>query len=563
MRPSMGHKMQVELRENMHNYQNNRLSLQTQLSELRFDKQDLYTSPVPPSPTPSIKNWSDAGSRFSSAPDKAAHKARLAKLEQENTTLSLEAKERELNARNTLLPPLPSKGDHNTKAEAEDSSPAKDSSHTQATEEEKCAEEAEKKNLRFGANTELKTPQSQQPRKKGGKGKKNGGRTAGATLTKSALKDRPQYVLKLPTIHAVPDKRTQWDSGRNHIHRKGKSISLEKSSIEEECRNFSHCSINIPSIVDPKRMEIRLPPVAKPPVSLPKVKFTGRQLQKATPAPVAVVYTQSTPLEARTSNTRVQDHFPQGRSRLPELDDTLSDVTDSEGEGEGGLEVSGRLHLPSLPVVRLSESKMMRHNFENTTHLVPRLALDNSKSSSMLSLLTGRSGATGATYMSQETLEWKGQYMTSANPDRKNRMLTEILHAVRARMRDNAEDIKMASDDPRPGDTSSMREGSDILFLPSDRVTPSSGATTATTRALNQKLLNPARYKQKVAATASRKQAPKLHNYLQKLSHRRKVVDQRQLERVRFQLAYNTIREMTQESLGHHSNVKTATGLAA
>lgn len=85
--------------------------------------------------------------------------------------------------------------------------------------------------------------------------------------------------------------------------------------------------------------------------------------------------------------------------------------------------------------------------------------------------------------MSQETLEWKSEYMTSGNPDRKNRMLAEILHVVRQRMRDNEEDIRMAGDDPRPGDRWSMDGHSDIMVL--DRnISPSSGATSTRSTAV-------------------------------------------------------------------------------
>ena len=73
--------------------------------------------------------------------------------------------------------------------------------------------------------------------------------------------------------------------------------------------------------------------------------------------------------------------------------------------------------------------------------------------------------------------------MTSGNPDRKNRMLAEILHVVRQRMHDNEEDIRMAGDDPRPGDRWSMDGHSDFMVL--DRnISPSSGATSTRSTAV-------------------------------------------------------------------------------
>lgn len=73
-----------------------------------------------------------------------------------------------------------------------------------------------------------------------------------------------------------------------------------------------------------------------------------------------------------------------------------------------------------------------------------------------------------------------------------------------------------------------------------------------------QKLLYPPRNRQMVVAGGSKTNS--LHTYLHKLSHKRRVVEQRQRqrERVRFQLAHTTIREITQSSMGHRSNVQTA-----
>jgi hypothetical protein len=50
------------------------------------------------------------------------------------------------------------------------------------------------------------------------------------------------------------------------------------------------------------------------------------------------------------------------------------------------------LILPPLPVVRLTESKLSKHNFTTTTHLMPRLNLDGGNNSSVVSFATGRSG---------------------------------------------------------------------------------------------------------------------------------------------------------------------------
>ena len=46
MRPSMGHRMQVELRESMQHYHNDKTQLQRHLSELCLDSKDLYTEAV-------------------------------------------------------------------------------------------------------------------------------------------------------------------------------------------------------------------------------------------------------------------------------------------------------------------------------------------------------------------------------------------------------------------------------------------------------------------------------------------------------------------------------------
>ena len=48
-----------------------------------------------------------------------------------------------------------------------------------------------------------------------------------------------------------------------------------------------------------------------------------------------------------------------------------------------------------------------------------------------------------ASYMSQETLEYKSEYMSSGDPDRRKQCLSDILHIVRQRMADNEEELRM------------------------------------------------------------------------------------------------------------------------
>ena len=390
MRPSMGHRMQVELRENMQNYHNNKNQLQSHLSGLCLDSKDLYNSP--PSPASSIKTWGEAGSRFSTAPEKAAKKARLAKLEQENSTLSKAAQQNELKSKHTLLPPIPGKG-NTMGAEAQE----KTDSSCQIQEEQ--GDDSDKRNLRFGASVELKTPLKTKPttttttatttnNNKASKSQKKGKGKKPALKEKDKEKEKeqkPRGVLKLPIILPINNKWAQWDSGYNHVHRKGKSTGLEKSQIEEDCRNFSQRSMAIPSTLDRKRMEIKLPPLAKPPANQPKVKFTGRQPKKS--IPVDVVYMQSMPDEASAAKAMVLDHFPHGDKRLPDFDDSSSGCAESDDEADGPLNESGQLLLPPLPVVRLSH-----HNLKQTTHHVPRLHLERITSPGLMSVETGRSG---------------------------------------------------------------------------------------------------------------------------------------------------------------------------
>ena len=263
MRPSMGHKMQVEIRESMQHYHGNKTQLQEQLAELCFDTGHLYTSPIPPSPTPSsvpsVKNWSQPGSKFNAAPVKAALKAHLAKLEQGSASPS-GGEQKQVGDKNTLLPPITT-----SQQPAGDTYPCTTDAETEKTQEAReknwnCEEThvVEKKNIRFGESVELKTPLSKKKKKVCKKSKKTEGRR------KSVLKDKPSSrLLKLPAVYGPSDKSTLWDSGRNHYHRKGKSVPMEMSRVLEDCQTFSHNTLAIPPINDPKRMEIALPPIAR------------------------------------------------------------------------------------------------------------------------------------------------------------------------------------------------------------------------------------------------------------------------------------------------------------
>nr|KAG5699465.1 hypothetical protein BaRGS_016311 [Batillaria attramentaria] len=531
---SLGHQMQVELKENMQSYRDNKTILQNQLSDLRFDVCDLYTSPVPSSPPArsersdtSIHNWKDAGSKFNAAPNKAAKQARLAKLQHENSILSTKAGSltcQDLNGKKAALPPIP--------CQQGDAGQASDTGQSKAN----CMD-ATQKSLRFGGSIELKTPQNTPKGKLASKGKTQ-------KAKKPVLKEKHvPFVMKLPTIHAVDQNRPQWDSGHNHVYCKGKSTVFEKSKVEEDCRTFTQRSFNIPNYDDPKRREIKLPPIVRATGPQTKVKFTGRQPRKPI---MNVFYTENS--VGRSART-----FPSPRQ--PDMQASSEDLYDSDEENGAGEPEESRedqdtekLELPPLPVVRLSESKLSRHNFVPTTRRVPRLHLDCEATPSLMSEVTGRSGVTAATYMSQETLEWKEEYMASGDPARKTRMLAEILHVVRERMQDNAEDLRMAGYDPLLTEGAGADQPLDIMVL-AGKPAPANGNTTPRRIKFSKQSKKSSPNRQLVTPGVQRGHRARLHSYMQRMSQRRRAVEHQQ--RVRFELANMTIREITQSSLGH------------
>ncbi|XP_076471738.1 uncharacterized protein LOC143301381 [Babylonia areolata] len=633
MRPSMGHRMQVELRESMQHYHGVRTQLQEQLSELCFSNRQLYTSPHPPSPAPSnfssstttsssvhVKRWRDPDSKFSKAPEQAAQRARLANLQaggkasgkadlppisDNNRNAQTDAaaavkEEVEPSGRRSNAAPLPPVTAHRAVSSSggqeapPEIPPALNDqpqprlppcSPTKEKTNDAAAIAAEKKALRFGANVELKTPLPC-PKKpvanKGGPG--TAGQKKGGGRRKSVLKDKAtHHILKLPALHggSLKSRRCTWDSGRNHLpHRKGKSTALEASRVKEECLTFSCPSLTLPAVADPKRTEVRrCPPL---PQGLTKARLqAANRLHKR--LPVAVMYTENSPANETPRAVygeleEEEEHFVWPASKtFPELDDSGTVLTALEYDVEAGMD--GSEGLAPLPVVRLSEYKGSGLGWQTSTRHVPRLRLDRAQSPGLVSVTTtGRSGATGftgATYMSQETLEWKGEYMATGNRNRKDRMLSEIIQIVRQRMRENEEDLKAAGHYPRPNEFRSLDEEDDVTFWDRRLRTPTSETATARSTARRQRLragrTTAARATMKKQSStavggaaaisdrdtrgggttaAAQSSGARLHAYLQKLSQRRKerVKESRPAarERVRFQLANLTIREITE-----------------
>ena len=102
---------------------------------------------------------------------------------------------------------------------------------------------------------------------------------------------------------------------------------------------------------------------------------------------VAVIYSGTGPNKPHSSTSTFHDHFPQPHPYDYEDSDTDIEYDDDEDDDEEDEEE--RLQLPPLPVVRLSASKLAKHNFATTTRHVPRLRFDRA---SPISGTTARSG---------------------------------------------------------------------------------------------------------------------------------------------------------------------------
>ena len=176
-----------------------------------------------------------------------------------------------------------------------------------------------------------------------------------------------------------------WDSGCNHIHPKTKATVLEKNQVEEDCRNFTQRSHDIPNNYDPKRSEIQKAPRVKQSGEAAVVKFTFRQAARNDPEAE-----QSNHAEGQTSNSLVKDHFPKNTPRLPELEDSGTEDSDNEDDAEIKTADDDQFQLPRLPVIRAYDTKASPQGFHQTSSNVPRLPRGITPSA--ISTATGRSG---------------------------------------------------------------------------------------------------------------------------------------------------------------------------
>ncbi|XP_076450956.1 uncharacterized protein LOC143286907 isoform X2 [Babylonia areolata] len=536
MRPSMGHRLQTELRDSMERYHSDKDHLQHHLAQLRLRSKDLHTTSSTPQDPPSspVKRWGDPNSSFSQAPEVAAHRAQLAQMEhhphQAPPTTHVS------NA--SFLPPIQQPPTQNTQ-----------STHPKSSSDDNDTPRTQTMGTPAGAKA---TPvQGRAGDRRVAKGRKTQ-KKAKPVAVKKWQKDKTvaPMLMTLPTIPSASGvRRSVWDSGLHHLPpHPGPGTHLERNQVEEECRHFSQRSRPIPAIDDAKRTEIQRPPWLQLP---PGVTSSTKVQFRRHPPPPAPDHQQGAAHSTSTDHPSPKptvDHFPHHAPRLPELDEGSTEgeeESDHDGTAhapDGELGQQRRIVLPSIPA-----------STQLTKSSIPPLRLRRRLNSSANSAATAQSGATYMSLMSQETQEWKGIYVQSEDPRLKGRMLMEILHATRQRMHDNEEDLRLAGDLPQPHDP---QWGADVMLLHRDSV-PGSGATTARASQPQKKPFKlPHHLHKKRAAdggAAGRSHNAKLHRYLSKLSHQRKGGGEQ-----RPQLAAMTIREITQSSLEHQSAVHTA-----
>lgn len=491
----------------------NKTTLRSHFKDLRFDSSDPNANPVPLSRSraPSLQHKSKPDSQLHKLPAKVILPAHLS---QRNRRQIKKVRDRE--GKHTWLPPIETRTDSSSLQASAD--------HGRATLGQAEDEEVGDRNTVHPRVTPvLKTSVNSWKERRSNKSLDKAGATQISALYKSE-----NQVLRLPTINSASPKHLQRDPGHNQLQYTGLSLPMKRSNVGEESKIFSHPLIILPAITDPVHTEIKLTTQpAKPDSPVAEVEAFKPNIKPAT---------------IHNSRSNFYDHFPQGDKLLSEFDnsstkedeeqykETKEEEEDEEGEGN---------QLPPLFIDKQSESKMSLHNFMYMERNLPWVRLDIAMNPIIFTTVSENPGVAAAIYMSMETLERKGDYISCVNPDHKRLVLIEMLHLVRQRMQSNKEALLLSGVQMMPcSDSWGVDNGQSerTLVLVQERKANSLIKLPKAKRMKRQYLNN---------------STSKLKSYLHKLSSTRKAnsFDQQQKEKTRSQSGGLDITEIVQPAL--------------